>query len=401
MTNYLEPPQVVVWCPLSERVGTIEFEQSVLALFPCSARFSLGSYSCFRQKTKDIVHIVPYKLVKLTLLFSRLLAGRITVLIQSLVGVVFLFAKVDFKKDIVFVTCLFPLPVIFVATLLSRLFPSNSYPVINCIQGTPSFLRPSIPSSFLNWRKFENKLRKFSFLHFYSYSSAIVCSSKKLTIQLAELGLSSLYTIPNGILDSHLGVQLKSNIETLLSNYNNGRLSFVFVGRITHQKNVIGLINAFSLFSCSYLGSVSLTFIGNGDLLESLKGKYKSSSQIRFLGYKDNPWLLVQPHDIVICPSFWEEPGHVPLEAFNAGYLCFVSSGCTVIDSLPESLRKHIAFSPYEVDTLFDSLPGRLQYILDYLACANNPTVFLKYYTREYFHSSFVALVKKIYSQHG
>ena len=61
---------------------------------------------------------------------------------------------------------------------------------------------------------------------------------------------------------------------------------------------------------------INLKVIGDGDLSKEAYKNYSQFKNISFTGYLNNPWKIVEENGIIIVPSLWEEPGHVPLEAF-------------------------------------------------------------------------------------
>ena len=69
-----------------------------------------------------------------------------------------------------------------------------------------------------------------------------------------------------------------------------------------------------------------------------------------------NPWKILPCSSIVIVPSLWDEPGHVPLEALSLGHRVFVSNGCSLTDFFSERLIKLSTFNPYEISKLFNLL---------------------------------------------
>ena len=91
-----------------------------------------------------------------------------------------------------------------------------------------------------------------------------------------------------------------------------------FVGRLTHQKAPERLLNAFSMAD---IAKSALVFVGNGELLATLRAKASTlgiSEKVIFLGEVDGQRAM-PAFDILVVPSRYESLGYVILEAQAAG----------------------------------------------------------------------------------
>ena len=174
--------------------------------------------------------------------------------------------------------------------------------------------------------------------------------------------LSPIVVVPNGVIPSclSLGHVVDSLPADSISQSN--PVDLFFIGRLTHQKNVERLVESFISAMESNLISPSstLTVIGSGDLESSILSLYSGLEQVTFLGYQEDPWALVSPHSIIVIPSLWEEPGHVPIEALARGHRTFISTGCSLIDFIPDTYKPIITFDPLNINLLFSSLNNRI-----------------------------------------
>lgn len=89
-------------------------------------------------------------------------------------------------------------------------------------------------------------------------------------------------------------------------------LKLLFLGRVTETKGIIEIIDAISSFSKDNL---ILKVVGTGELLESLKEKYKDSKQILFYGFRNEVDLFYQDCDLFISFSHSE---NCPLTIIDA-----------------------------------------------------------------------------------
>lgn len=95
-----------------------------------------------------------------------------------------------------------------------------------------------------------------------------------------------------------------------------GEIKLLAVGRLTDQKDPIGLINSFQKLN---LPNVRLDFAGEGPLeSEARKAviSYGLSHQIRFLGLRDDVINLMQDYDILVMHSKYEG---MPVTILEAG----------------------------------------------------------------------------------
>jgi len=92
--------------------------------------------------------------------------------------------------------------------------------------------------------------------------------------------------------------------------------SICFVGRLTPQKNLFALLDAFRALP------FTLTIIGSGEQKEQLK-QYADENKIKvaFLGNVPNHKLpnILNQHELFILPSLWEGMPKVLLEAMSCG----------------------------------------------------------------------------------
>ena len=94
---------------------------------------------------------------------------------------------------------------------------------------------------------------------------------------------------------------------------------------------------------------IFLKIIGDGDLYKKALKKYSKVKNISFKGYLKNPWEILEEDAIVIVPSLWEEPGHVPLEAFMNNKRFLISNGCSLSEFIEKDVFNKVVFDLNEL----------------------------------------------------
>lgn len=134
------------------------------------------------------------------------------------------------------------------------------------------------------------------------------------------------YVVPNAINLSKLKVTIASDEVRKNININVDDYVYSIVARLHPIKNHKNLILAFSKLVEIYT-NVKLLIIGDGILEEDLKSlvkEYNLESNVRFLGYIDNPVNFINSSDVSMITSFSE--GGIPplsiLESLAVGVPC-------------------------------------------------------------------------------
>lgn len=99
------------------------------------------------------------------------------------------------------------------------------------------------------------------------------------------------------------------------------------IGRLSMQKNPIGLINIFDKIALKDDNAVLIS-IGSGEMddeVHTYAEKKGLSEKIRFLGKRNDANELLQAADVFLFPSFYEGFGIVAIEAQAAGLPCVLS----------------------------------------------------------------------------
>jgi glycosyltransferase involved in cell wall biosynthesis len=140
-------------------------------------------------------------------------------------------------------------------------------------------------------------------------------------------GVDQLRFCPDLINREQLRKQMGSNVKTFV---------FLFVGRISRDKGVFDLIQAFEELAIT-LGDIELWVVGPNDegLLDSLQESAANcKAPIRWLGPTNSPEVFMAAADILLLPSYREGFGLVIIEAAACGIPAIAYRIDGVIDAI-------------------------------------------------------------------
>tara|TARA_Y200000002_G_C22688767_1_gene667194 strand:- start:1346 stop:2431 length:1086 start_codon:yes stop_codon:yes gene_type:complete len=167
----------------------------------------------------------------------------------------------------------------------------------------------------------KNILRRY----LYNYANVVTYNSKNAFKELNNyVNESKLVYLPNPI---------KQDIKIInndLSNHNNKKWNFLFIGKIDYQKGIDILIKAFNLVS-NKISESSLNIVGDSyndykRELELLEKKFELKN-IKWSDYQSGISEIFEESDIFILPSRYEGAPNVLLEAISWGKPIICSDG--------------------------------------------------------------------------
>jgi glycosyltransferase involved in cell wall biosynthesis len=132
---------------------------------------------------------------------------------------------------------------------------------------------------------------------------------------------------------------------------------WIAVGRLTKQKGLVHLIDAFSKVSNTSAGSF-LIIVGDGEDRRLLEGRAKEtgvSSRVHFCGSKTDTARYFAISDAFVLSSLWEGGPLVILEAM-AAELPIVSTSVGDVRSMVEEGKNGILIEPGDVGQLADAM---------------------------------------------
>lgn len=147
---------------------------------------------------------------------------------------------------------------------------------------------------------------------------------------------------------------------TIKTKFNvNGKITFLFVGRLETAKSVNILIEAYTKLK-KLNDNIALLIVGDGSQRDVLQKQVKINGvgDVHFEGYQVFPRLIeyYKMADVFVLPSHFEPWGLVVNEAMICGLPCIVSSqvGCR-LDLIREGKTGYI-FESEDVNTLVDCM---------------------------------------------
>lgn len=148
---------------------------------------------------------------------------------------------------------------------------------------------------------------------------------------------------------SYNSFRLKNNLDA-------DSIIILFIGRLTKDKGVVSLLEAFKVVEKSFKNCY-LVFVGPDE--ENVVSEYlepkSSKSNIIYFNYTDEPEYFMQASDILCLPSLREGFGNVVLEAA----LCGVPSIVSEIYGLKDVVEKNVTaltFPPLRTDCLAEAI---------------------------------------------
>lgn len=198
---------------------------------------------------------------------------------------------------------------------------------------------------------------------FYKYISKIRCVAVSCVVKNYLLYWNrnlNVEVIENGVSFDSYEVKVNSLDEARVLGY---------VGRLSHQKGVDLLVDAFSVIRYSGKNpKISLHLYGDGDLRDYLVQKVLSlglSDSITFFGYHPKPFSMLTSADLIVIPSRFEGYGLVFYEALARGHK-IVASNIDVFSN-SDSGNSVVFFDLGSVDSLVEKILLSLSFSADQL----------------------------------
>ncbi len=154
----------------------------------------------------------------------------------------------------------------------------------------------------------------------------MIVASQELADDLRDnFGAKRTKVIPNGI-DA---ATVRAKAEAPLPALPTGSRYFMWIGRLTQQKDVSTLLRAFAHARQNGLAD-DLLIAGDGEereMLESLARELKIADHAHFLGHCPNPYPLIKRSYALVLSSIWEGFAYSPIEAMGLG-VPVISTAC-------------------------------------------------------------------------
>ena len=296
---------LIFWCPYIGNVGTakavLESAKSLSQSknFKCKVINSFGEfdeYKSFLKKNKiEEIKLINNKLIKKLptegYFWSRL--NYILVFIFSFFPL--LFYLIRNKRDYLFIYLLTSLP-LFIVSLFNL---KNK--IILRVSGKIKFTIFRKLIFFISKKKIKRVLIQ-------------TLESKKKILKKKIFDRKILSIIRDPIIDhKKINFLKKEKIEKKFSQ----KKYFVSIGRLTHQKNFLFLIQCLRKILKEEKNYI-FVIIGEGQDRKKIEGyikRFRLFNRIILTGYKKNIFKYVGNSEGLICSSLWEEPGFIIQEA--------------------------------------------------------------------------------------
>lgn len=163
--------------------------------------------------------------------------------------------------------------------------------------------------------------------------------------------------------------------------------NFLFVGRFSHEKNIISLLNAYKRLNVKGLSKWGLILVGNGPQKKEIERyikKYRLNN-VFLPGFKqpEEVPFYYAISDVFVLPSISEPWGYVVNEAMASGLPVLVSKQCGCYPDIVHDNANGFSFNPFDQDELFQLLRAIVQGKYDLEALGRHSMEIIKQYSPE------------------
>ena len=218
------------------------------------------------------------------------------------------------------------LPMVFA---VRRLKPSIVFSTLGYVNVAILALRPVLPRRTKIWVREANlpsmslprnrfpRLMRWAYTLLYRRADLVICSSVIMRHEMTvEFGVPTkkVRVLSNPVDES----EIRDRARSMPLPRTEGR-RFVAVGRLVPQKGFDRLLTMFAELRDV---NAELVIIGEGPLEQKLRLQAATigiDSNVRFIGFTDNPWAYIATSDIFVLSSRWEGMPNAALEALACG----------------------------------------------------------------------------------
>jgi len=165
-------------------------------------------------------------------------------------------------------------------------------------------------SSSTGWSK--NIFKQFIFFYFFKKADEIIVNSFEFKKEMDKKYNINSKCILNPFNFKEIKKESKKKVKKI---YKKNSLKLISVGRLTDQKDFLTTLKAMNILKNK---NIELTIIGKGQNKEHLDRYIKINNlqkNIKFLGYKKNPFPFIRQADIFVLSSMFEGSPNVMIEA--------------------------------------------------------------------------------------
>lgn len=173
----------------------------------------------------------------------------------------------------------------------------------------------------------------------YGWCDVVLAASSHSEDCLNRSNIKNTIKIPFGV-NTEMFSPAKSNGDIREKfNIEKDRKVFLYVGRLTDEKDLDSLITAFKEIDAADNSKYALLFVGSGPKTEEIVSLSENHQNIHYAGYKEINSGLPEHYasaDIFVTPSYNETFGLSPIEAISSGIPAVVVDGGAVNELLPD-----------------------------------------------------------------
>ena len=162
------------------------------------------------------------------------------------------------------------------------------------------------------WTK--NLYKKTIYKYLIKFADDVIVNSLEFKKSFEKLFKKKVICIYNPFDKFFINNKIKLKIKKTF--FKKGFLNIISIGRLTDQKDHLTLLKSINLLKRNF--KLRLIIIGKGETENSLQNfiiKNNLQSQVKLLGYLNNPYPHLKKSDIVVLPSRFEGLPNVLLEA--------------------------------------------------------------------------------------
>ena len=260
--------------------------------------------------------------------------------------------------------------------------------VVSKLKGVPCVF------SYRNAMFFHRPLSYFEFLIALVFAKKVISNNP---ICQSNVFYRLLFKVKNGKeIKNAVCLDLKKQVIDMKGKR---ELHFLFVGRLTKQKNWRCLIKALSLLNLSH--EYKLLICGDGEDKNSLFdmiADFEIQDKVKFMGFRDDVYDIMLESDVLIMPSWYEGMPNVLLEAFKIG-LPAIASNIVANRELVGNDNCVLFFDPESEIELAEKITQAVSDQEATMQRVNNGLKLAEKYSPEAMVNSYVAEYKKLLNQ--
>ncbi len=181
-------------------------------------------------------------------------------------------------------------------------------------------------------------------------------------------------------------MKLKTKREVLCNQFGIPDHNFVYIGRLSREKNILNLLDAYSRLKSKEIGW-GLILVGNGPQKIEIEDYIKKHSlkDIFLPGFRQKEEIpqYLAVSDVFILPSISEPWGLVVNEAMAAGLPILVSIKCGCYPDLVKDGVNGFSFNPFDVMGLYNLMKNIVQEKYDLNEMGEASLFFINKYSPE------------------